>query len=305
MNSQTTPTSLLGQQSSPFMNLPLSITHALKNAGQTIASNVKSTIQQEVPVVKGITHAVSGFASTIPQSIQQRSIQPFAQASKGMYASIGKTLAKPISMSDAGAMALGFTGDNVGSLDNLSKLDVLNEEGSSRIVYDQPKDNSVIKVARDDYGIQQNKLSVNNDAEKIGLIPKTISAAKDYSYVIKEKVNPPDANVKSMIKEMSNLDFGDGKLNENTQGAFDKAIKIMNKYGYNGTEFGYTAPDAALLDLQRLDNWGTKNGKPILLDEGAFDVNSMRQYDADVVNWKNDTSSGNALNDYIKKITSK
>lgn len=142
--------------------------------------------------------------------------------------------------------------------------------GSDRDVYDLG-DGKVLKVLKTARGIRQNDYSSDYYAEGAGLIPNTIEEGKNY--VVKEKVNPPDTNTKKMVDELKKLDVTAlvGKMGgfDKHQSEVEKAVQIMEKYGYSGSDFQNYNPLWG--DVSAVRNWGTTaEGKPILLDEGTL-----------------------------------
>lgn len=142
--------------------------------------------------------------------------------------------------------------------------------GSDRDVYELPSGN-VLKVAKTSRGLDQNAFSSDYYAEDAGLIPNTIEKGKNY--IVKERVNPPDENTKRMIAEINKLDtFSlNGKMGGYNRAFAErqKAYQIMDKYGYPGDDLANYDPMWG--DISAVRNWGTKDGKPILIDEGTLD----------------------------------
>jgi hypothetical protein len=141
--------------------------------------------------------------------------------------------------------------------------------GSDRDVYDLGNGN-VMKVTKTSRGLTQNVSSADYYAEDAGLIPQTIEQGKNY--LVKEKIAPPDANTKAMVKELQNLSLTRGSdYYTRTDYAKEqqRAIEILNKYGYPGDEV-MNYGDVLWGDFKRIKNWGTKDGKPMLIDEGSL-----------------------------------
>lgn len=140
--------------------------------------------------------------------------------------------------------------------------------GSDRDVYDLG-DNMVLKVIKSARGIEQNRYSSDYYAEGEGLIPKTIETGKNY--IVKEKVNPPDAATKAMIKDLQELPYS-----QRDNDYYEVIAKLDEKYGNEGNgmypfnellNYG----DILVGDLKAARNWGTTiEGKPVLLDEGTL-----------------------------------
>lgn len=153
---------------------------------------------------------------------------------------------------------------------NVPALKKISFGGSDRDVYDLG--DNVLKVSKSPRGLSQNISDYY--AEDSGLIPRTIEQGKNY--IVKEKVLPPDANTKKMIAELKKLNtvYLVGKTGgyDSHRAEVDKAIEIFERYGYNGSELlNY---DPLWGDFVVVRNWGTtKEGKPIMLDEGSLDGN--------------------------------
>jgi hypothetical protein len=160
---------------------------------------------------------------------------------------------------------------------NIPALKKISFGGSDRDVYDLG-DGKVVKISKSARGLTQNDYSSDYYAEQNGLIPKTIEVGKNY--VVKENVGKPDANTKAMVKELSQL----SNLRSGPQYGGDRYWKekemardIMNKYGYDGDTFADYG-DVLWGDIQAPRNWGTKDGAPILLDEGSLNGDFVKNH---------------------------
>lgn len=145
--------------------------------------------------------------------------------------------------------------------------------GSSRIVY-KTKDNTIIKLAKNDKGIAQNKAESNPEM-KSKYINKIIKHADNYSWLetfyldkIMEKdfedmtkVNFKDFGIaiKYGLKEVS------GNTDKNKPKNFDKIEKsdIYKEMLRLGKKFKLMPGD-----LSRISSWGMKNNQPVLIDAG-------------------------------------
>jgi len=145
--------------------------------------------------------------------------------------------------------------------------------GSSRIVY-QAKDKSIIKLAKNDKGIAQNKAEANPKM-KSKFLNEIIAHAKDYSWIqthFLEKITVKD------FKEMTDLEFDDfgesiryglknvsGNTDKDKPKFFDKVSKteIYKEMKRIGEKFKLMPGD-----LARISSWGTKDGRPVLIDAG-------------------------------------
>ncbi len=153
---------------------------------------------------------------------------------------------------------------------DIPKLKKLSFGGSDRDVYELPNGN-VLKVAKTARGLDQNASSADYYAEDAGLIPKTIERGDNY--IVKERVDAPDAKTKEMVKRLKEL----GGLSQERYNpdAFykdrQKAIEILDEYGFSGEDIANYSPLWG--DFIAIRNWGTRDGIPILLDEGTLSGN--------------------------------
>lgn len=148
---------------------------------------------------------------------------------------------------------------------NIPALKKISFGGSDRDVYDLG-DGNVLKVSKSARGLNQNISDYY--AEDAGLIPKTIERGKNY--IVKEKVDPPDANTKAMVAELKKL--GGGYDLPDREG---KVWDIFERHGYSSSDLMNYNPLWG--DLSAIRNWGTKDGKPIMLDEGTLDGTLVRR----------------------------
>jgi len=145
--------------------------------------------------------------------------------------------------------------------------------GSSRIVYKAP-DGTIIKLAKNDKGIAQNKAEANLKM-KSKFLNKIIGFSKNYAWIqthFLEKIQVGD------FKEMTGLDFNDfgdsisyglknvsGASDKKKPDSFDKISKsdIYKQMCEIGKKFKLMPGD-----LSRISSWGTKDGCPVLIDAG-------------------------------------
>ncbi len=145
--------------------------------------------------------------------------------------------------------------------------------GSSRIVYLSPE-KTIIKMAKNDKGIAQNKAECNPKM-KSKFLNEVISYAKNYAWMethYLEKITVKE------FEEMTDLnfeDFGEGiryglkNVSGNTDLGkpknFDKVEKseIYKEMKKIGAEFKLMPGD-----LARISSWGAKDGRPVLIDAG-------------------------------------
>lgn len=153
---------------------------------------------------------------------------------------------------------------------NIPALKKISFGGSDRDVYDLGN-GAVLKVSKSSRGLTQNHYSSDHYAEGAGLIPKTLEVGKNY--VVKEKVNLPNAQTRVMVKKLQDLNqfYLTGNMGgfDNHQKELQKAAQIMNDHGYNGDDLLNYSPLWG--DVKALRNWGTTNeGNPVMLDEGTL-----------------------------------
>jgi hypothetical protein len=145
--------------------------------------------------------------------------------------------------------------------------------GSSRIVYLSP-DKTILKMAKNDKGIAQNKAESNPDM-KSKFLNETIKHAPNYAWMethYLDKISKPE------FEDMTDLkfdDFGESisyalkNVSENTElkkpPNFEKVEKseIYKELKRIGEKFKLMPGD-----LARISSWGTKDGRPVLIDAG-------------------------------------
>lgn len=145
--------------------------------------------------------------------------------------------------------------------------------GSSRIVYSTTND-TIIKMAKNDKGIAQNEAEANPKM-KSKFLNEIISHASNYAWI---ETHYLDKITAKQFKEMTGLDFNDfgdairyglKKISGNTEATkpdnFDEVEKseIYKEVKRFGEQFKLMPGD-----LSRISSWGTKGGKPVLIDAG-------------------------------------
>jgi hypothetical protein len=172
---------------------------------------------------------------------------------------------------------------------NMPVLKKLNA-GSDRVVYDLG--DNVIKVAKNARGLVQNSNELDWYAQDQGLIPKIVEQGKDY--VVMQKVDPPDAATKEFVKQLGQFSAEDWRLHSGP------LQDLLEKYDMTDL-MNY---DPLVGDLGRIKNWGTLDGKPILVDGGTLSGSFVQDFtgagqarSADsVAEWKKDFSSYKKIN---------
>lgn len=145
--------------------------------------------------------------------------------------------------------------------------------GSSRIVYLTPS-KTIVKLAKNDKGLAQNKAEGNPNM-KSKYLNKVLSCAKNYVWCevpFLDKITVKD------FEEMTGLNFDDfgesiryglrnvsGNTDKDKPEHFDEVAKsdIYREMKDIGEKFKLLPGDMA-----RISSWGTKDGKPILIDAG-------------------------------------
>jgi hypothetical protein len=145
--------------------------------------------------------------------------------------------------------------------------------GSSRIVY-LTNNNTVIKLAKNDRGLAQNKAETN-PAMKSKFVNKILSCAKNNSWIevpYLEKITTTE------FKKMTGLEFDDfgesiryglkdvsGNSDQEKPKNFEEVAKsdIYREVRDVGEKCKLMPGDIA-----RISSWGTKEGHPVLIDTG-------------------------------------
>ena len=145
--------------------------------------------------------------------------------------------------------------------------------GSSRIVY-ETKDGTIVKVAKNDKGIAQNKAE-SNPKKKSKYLNTVISHAKNYSWMETHYLD------KITVKEFENMtglkfdDFGEAiryglkDVSGNTDMGKPKNFAEVEKSEiYKDVKDVGEKSKLMPGDLARISSWGTKDGRPVLIDAG-------------------------------------
>ncbi len=171
-------------------------------------------------------------------------------------------------------------------LSNIEKLETYNarkkyaernlkhlSSGSSRIVYLTPA-KTIVKLAKNDKGIAQNKAEANPKM-KSKYLNKILGCAKNYSWC---EVPFLDKITEKEFEEMTDLkfnDFGDAiryglkEVSGNTDKDEPENFKMVSKSDIY-KEMKDIGEKFKLLpgDMARISSWGTKDGIPVLIDAG-------------------------------------
>jgi hypothetical protein len=157
--------------------------------------------------------------------------------------------------------------------------------GSSRIVYLTPE-KTIIKLAKNDKGIAQNKAE-SNPKMKCKYINKIIKHAENYSWI---ETHFLDKITTKEFKKLTGLDFDDfgeairyglknvsGNTDKPKPENFEEIEKsdIYKELKEIGKKFKLMPGD-----LARISSWGTKDNKPILIDAGLTKDVFERYYES-------------------------
>jgi len=171
-------------------------------------------------------------------------------------------------------------------LKNLQKLDTYSarkkyaeknlkhlSSGSSRIVYLTPN-KTVLKLAKNDKGIAQNKVEANSKM-KSKYLNNVIRKAQNYAWI---EVAYLEKITEKQFKKMTGLDFND--FGESVK----FGLKSVSKHKYRKKPDNFDAISNSDIykelveigkkfnlmpgDMARISSWGTKDGRPILIDSG-------------------------------------
>lgn len=148
--------------------------------------------------------------------------------------------------------------------------------GSDRDVYELDT-GDVVKIAKSARGLAQNSMA-DWYAADMGLIPKIKEIGRNF--VVFEKVDVPDANVKAMVKELKEIGQPFRQQGD-SQKYFRTITELQDKmeeFGYAGSELANYGDDLLWGDFLSIRNWGTKGGKPIHLDEGSLNGRFVKEF---------------------------
>ena len=145
--------------------------------------------------------------------------------------------------------------------------------GSSRIVY-KTSDGTIIKLAKNDKGLAQNKAECNPKM-KSKFLNKVIDHAKDYCWMQTHYLDKITAKEFEKMTGLNFDEFGDaigyglktisGNKDREKPENFDEVSKseIYRELTRIGKQCKLMPGD-----LSRISSWGTKDGKPVLIDAG-------------------------------------
>lgn len=147
-----------------------------------------------------------------------------------------------------------------------SKLKSLSR-GSTRVVYANPNNRTVFKVAHNDYGIKQNKNEANL-SNKSPLFAKVVKVAPDFTWIEMERVDPDRRKVLDAVNaqkmSMADLDYLEGAVERGEAYERSKTVPLA-------AELERLAKKYKIGDFSRPENWGVTplGGELRLIDYGV------------------------------------
>lgn len=152
--------------------------------------------------------------------------------------------------------------------------------GSSRLVY-QTSDKTIIKLAKNDKGIAQNKAEANPKM-KSDFLNEIISSSKDGSWIETHFLDKITEKEFEKLTKISFEDFEDAlthgvkKSSNSDPKNFDKISKTpIYKEMKRLCDKFHLLPG----DIVRISSWGVKNNKPVLIDAGLTEEIFEKFYD--------------------------
>jgi len=144
--------------------------------------------------------------------------------------------------------------------------------GSSRVVFVLPDEN-ILKLAKNDRGVAQNKVE-SNPKMKSKILNKILGKAKNHAWIITQYL---DKIKESEFEEMTDINFKDfGKaIGYGLQDVADTTKKKPKCFDEVSKSFVYKELERLgekfnLMpgDMSRISSWGTRDGHPVLIDAG-------------------------------------
>jgi len=158
--------------------------------------------------------------------------------------------------------------------------------GSSRIVYLTP-DKTILKLAKNDKGIAQNKAEANPKM-KSKFLNEILGHAKNYAWIETHYLDKITVKDFEKMTDLKFDDFGEairyglkrvsGNKDKEKPKNFDEVEKseIYKELKKVGSKFNLMPGD-----LARISSWGTKDGRPILIDAGLTKEVFAEYYESD------------------------
>ena len=150
--------------------------------------------------------------------------------------------------------------------------------GSSRLIYKLP-DGRVLKLAKNEKGIAQNKVEANPKMKSKYINP-TIRSDKNGIWKLSPYLNKITEKEFEKLTDVNFKEFGkalEHKINkESKPGDYDKISKLdlFKELVRLNKDF-----DILIGDMIRISSWGTKDDLPILLDTGLSEKIWDKFYD--------------------------
>lgn len=145
-------------------------------------------------------------------------------------------------------------------------------KGSARVVFDF--NSSVIKIAKNQKGIEQNQVEIAIGLTKPDCVPNLISFDDNNSWSVFEKV---DTITKEEFEELSQttlpklhdvLKYKKDRIRKNIEIDYKKEQQIQNNKLLNELAGLIENFNLSVGDMVRISSWGKKNGKVLLIDFG-------------------------------------
>lgn len=144
--------------------------------------------------------------------------------------------------------------------------------GSSRVVFVLPDEN-ILKLAKNDRGIEQNEVE-SNPKMKSKILNKILGKAKNHAWIITQYL---DKIKEKEFEEMTGINFKDfgSAISYGLQDVADTTRKKPKCFDEVSDSFVYKELERlgekfSLLpgDMIRISSWGCRDGHPVLIDAG-------------------------------------
>ena len=161
-------------------------------------------------------------------------------------------------------------------------------QGSSRIVYDAG-DNKVLKVAKNETGIVQNKEEANLKYQRYKAVPRVFEVSDDYKWIKSEKADPVGPNRLQQllgIKDMNDLKTYLLIKKSNNTSLSSYTRKLVDLLDNNSNVQDITKlvfeNNLVIADVCRLSSFGeiNRDGKPyvVVIDYGLNEQDYAKHY---------------------------
>lgn len=145
-------------------------------------------------------------------------------------------------------------------------------KGSSRVVFDF--DSSVIKVAKNQKGNEQNRTEIRIGLTKPDCVPNLISFDENFSWTVFEKVAPitkeefEQLSQTTLTKLHDVLKYKKDRIRKDIPIDYSKENQIRNNKLLNELASLIESYDLSVGDMVRISSWGRKGNQVVLLDFG-------------------------------------